>query len=67
MANIVSISNSTVSKMEIVQNEGKLDTKSNVIAERLDIVESLFGILPSTITDKDIEVIKEKRLKKYVD
>jgi hypothetical protein len=49
--------------MEIVENDGKLDTKSNDIAERLAIAESLFGILPSTITDKDIENIKEERLR----
>lgn len=35
------------------------------IAERLAMAESLFGILPSTVTDKDIESIKEERLKKY--
>jgi hypothetical protein len=66
MANIVKSSlspDSTVSKMEIVQNEVKLDTKNNDIAKRLTIAESLFGILPSTITDKDIEDIKEERLR----
>ncbi|MDR0320027.1 MAG: hypothetical protein LBI28_00850 [Treponema sp.] len=37
----------------------------NDITERLAIADSLFGILPSTITDKDIEDIKEERLRKY--
>ena len=32
------------------------------IAERLAIAESLFGILPSTITDEEI---REERLKRY--
>jgi len=36
--------------------------KQNDIAERLAIAESLFGILPSTITDDEI---KEARYKRY--
>ena len=32
------------------------------IAKRLAIAESLFGILPSTVTDMEV---KEERLKKY--
>ena len=47
--------------------KGKKDTdgEHDDIAERLAIAESLFGILPSTLTDDDIENIKEERLKKY--
>jgi hypothetical protein len=42
-----------------------IEKDHNDIAERLAIAESLFGILPSKISDKDIEDIKEERLKKY--
>jgi len=38
------------------------EEKQNDIAERLAIAESLFGILPSTITDDEI---KEARYKRY--
>jgi len=38
------------------------EEKQNNIAERLAIAESLFGILPSTITDDEI---KEARYKRY--
>ena len=38
------------------------EEKQNDIAERLAIAESLFGILPSTITDNEI---KEARYKRY--
>jgi len=38
------------------------EKKQNDIAERLAIAESLFGILPSTITDNEI---KEARYKRY--
>jgi hypothetical protein len=41
------------------ENEEK---EQDDIAERLAIAESLFGILPSTITDEEI---KEERLKRY--
>jgi hypothetical protein len=47
------------------KNNKNIEKDHNVVAERLAIAESLFGILPSTITDKDIEDIKEERLKKY--
>jgi F0F1-type ATP synthase membrane subunit b/b' len=39
-----------------------VEEKQNDIAERLAIAESLFGILPSTITDAEI---KEARYKRY--
>jgi len=38
------------------------EEEQNDIAERLAIAESLFGILPSTITDDEI---KEARYKRY--
>jgi len=38
------------------------EEKQNDIVERLAIAESLFGILPSTITDDEI---KEARYKRY--
>ncbi|MDR2593438.1 MAG: hypothetical protein LBC87_01530 [Fibromonadaceae bacterium] len=38
------------------------EEKQNNITERLAIAESLFGILPSTITDDEI---KEARYKRY--
>jgi hypothetical protein len=51
--------------MLAIQDNKNIWKDRNDIAERLAIAESLFGILPSTITDKDIEDIKEERLKKY--
>jgi hypothetical protein len=42
-----------------------IEKNRNDITERLAIAEPLFGILPSTITDTDIENIREERLKKY--
>jgi len=38
------------------------EEKQNDIAERLALAESLFGILPSTITEEEI---KEARYKRY--
>ena len=51
--------------MLAIQGNKNIEKDSNNIAERLAIAESLFGILPSTITDKDIEDIREERLKKH--
>ncbi|GHV73744.1 hypothetical protein AGMMS49940_10460 [Spirochaetia bacterium] len=60
-------------KMSALQNINKLidtandeeelpDLLKQSCAERLANMESLFGILPNTITDKEI---KEERLKRY--
>jgi hypothetical protein len=38
-----------------------VEKKQNDIAERLAIAESLFGILPSTITDDEIKEVRYKR------
>jgi hypothetical protein len=38
------------------------ETEQNDIAERLAVIDSLVGILPSTITDEEI---KGERMKRY--
>ena len=42
--------------------KAKVEKEPDDILERLTIAESLFGILPSTITDGEV---KAERLKKY--
>jgi hypothetical protein len=39
-----------------------VEKEQDDIAERLAIAESLFGILPSTVTDEEV---KEERMKRY--
>ncbi|MDR0516910.1 MAG: hypothetical protein LBH25_07700 [Fibromonadaceae bacterium] len=43
-------------------NKNVLKEEQDDIAERLAIAESLFGILPPTVTDEEI---KEERMKRY--
>jgi hypothetical protein len=42
--------------------EKRILDEQNDIAERLAVIDSLVGILPSTITDEEI---KEERMKRY--
>jgi len=44
------------------KNKEILKEKQDVIAERLAIIDSLIGILPSTVTEAEI---KEERMKRY--
>ena len=44
------------------KNKKILKEEQDDIAKRLAVVESLFGILPPTVTDEEV---KEERLKRY--